>query len=169
MLWTVRLGSMGSLPSHISDAGGFIPTTDLSGHPLPVVDGDLCIWQVGDLFAIDLVSGELRWRYKLKAKNPQLKNAFARPIVADGVVYAVGAKKLVGLNLADGSERWVAKLPNAPLPQLELIDDLLVVRLGGTFSTGKKIVQQKPFGVAVVDREGGGVRWTWKRGSGLTH
>ncbi|MCZ6708740.1 MAG: PQQ-binding-like beta-propeller repeat protein, partial [Gammaproteobacteria bacterium] len=81
VLWTQRLGSMGSLPSHVSDSGGFIPTTDLSGHPPPVIQGDLFIWQAGDLFAVDLTSGELRWRYKLKAKNPQLKNAFARPIV----------------------------------------------------------------------------------------
>ena len=161
--WETRVGRVGSLPVHVSDAGGFIPATDLSGHPQPVVVGDTFLLQAGNLFAVDLESGELKWEYKLKAHNAALKNAYAQPIVHDGTIYAAGARQVVALDLATGAPQWTAKVSNAPMPELRRMGDSIVVRYGGVFSNGKTMVAQKPFGLAVVDASSGAVRWEWKK------
>ena len=163
VMWETRIGKVGSLGVHVSDAGGFIPATDLSGHPQPVIEGDTFLLQAGNLYAVDLTNGELKWEFKLKAHNPALKNAFARPIVHDGTVYATGARQVVALDVATGAQQWTAKVSNAPMPEMRRMGDSIVVRYGGVFSNGKQMVAQKPFGLAVVDASTGALRWEWKK------
>ncbi|MCH8278603.1 MAG: PQQ-binding-like beta-propeller repeat protein [Proteobacteria bacterium] len=87
-MWRTKLASVGGLPTHPSDIGGFIPSPDLNGHSQPLfLDGQM-ILAAGDLFAIDLNDGSLRWRAKLKASIPNLKNTYAQPILAGDVLYA---------------------------------------------------------------------------------
>ena len=46
------------------------------------------------------------WRYDLKPDS-ELQNT---PIVVDGVLYGVGANKVVALDAATGAEKWVFAL-----------------------------------------------------------
>lgn len=162
-LWNTRLGRNGTLPVHPIDDNGFISGTDLSGHPEPVVIDQAIIIVAGDLRSISLEDGKLNWHYKLKAGVPHLKRTYAQPVLADGVLYAAGSNRVVALDPKTGSEIWVTKLAKAPIPELHVASDRIIGRYGGTFSTGKKLVQQKPFGAFAIDRATGKLAWEWKR------
>jgi len=162
-LWRTKIGPVGTLPVHPSDIEGFIRTRDLNGHPPPLVVDDMLILAVGDLYAFDLASGEQRWRFKAKASVPNLKNTYAQPISANGVLYAVSRNSIHALDPATGSEKWKAKIGKAAMPELQLVGDKIVGRLGGTFSDGKNLVGSKPFGAFVVDTASGRLVWKWTK------
>ena len=162
-IWQTRLGRNGLLPVYKSDASGFIPTMDLSGHPNSLISGNNFILVAGDLYAIDLNSGAEKWRVKLGAANPALKRTYAAPILADGVLYATGKDRLYAIDAASGAEKWNVKIKKGVMPQLEVAGDLIVGRLGGTFSNSKKLVQVKPFGAFAVGRKDGALRWVWTK------
>lgn len=162
-LWRTKLASVGGLPTHASDIGGFIPSPDLNGHPQPLILDGQMILAAGNLFAIDLSDGTLRWKFKLKASIPNLKNTYAQPIVSGDVLYAVSKNSIHALNINTGEELWKVKIGKATMPQLELVGNLLVGRLGGTFSNGKKLVGAKPYGAFAVDTTSGELVWKWTK------
>ncbi|RKX32235.1 MAG: hypothetical protein DRP71_12315 [Verrucomicrobia bacterium] len=162
-IWEARLGSNGSMKLHKTETSGFMANMDLSGHPRPVIIGDTVILTGDQMIAINLDNGTEKWRYKLGAYNGGLKLAYARPVIADGVIYATGKKKLVALDLATGKEIWKGKAPKGTLPELEIVGDILVGRIGGTFSNGKDLVQVKPFGAYAVNRSNGKLNWSWTK------
>jgi outer membrane protein assembly factor BamB len=162
-VWETRLGRNGSMKLHRTETSGFMANMDLSGHPLPLIVDDTVVFTGDQMIAIDLDDGTEKWRYKLGAYNPGLKLAFARPVVADGVIYATGNKKLVALDLVTGKEIWKGKAPKGTLPELEIVGDILVGRIGGTFSNGKDLVQVKPFGAYAVNRTNGKLNWSWTK------
>ena len=161
--WRTKLGRMGMLPLHPSELSGFIPTSDLSGHPRPVITDDTMLLAAGDLYSIDLETGAENWRFKLKASNPGLKRTYAQPILADGVIYAIGKGTVHAIDAATGAEKWKTKVDKGPMPQLELVGDKLVGRIGGTFSNGKDLVQAKPFGAFAIDTGAGTLAWKWTK------
>lgn len=161
--WNTRIGSMGVLRTHAIDDNGFISGQDLSGHPPPLVTDDSFLLFAGGIYSLDLASGTLNWHYKLKAGHPTLKHTYAQPIIDGQTLYAAGNKRVVALNLADGTEVWTSKVSKGAIPQLELVDGMLVGRLGGTFSNGKKFAQLKPFGAFVLNQADGVKRWEWKK------
>jgi outer membrane protein assembly factor BamB len=163
-IWSLRIGGVGALPLHASDDSGFLSNRDLGGHPSPLLVGDYFILPAGDLYAFDIAKGEQVWRFKLKGGHPSLKRTYASPVLADGVLYATGKNRVYALSPVTGEELWSAKIGNAAMPQLEIVGDLLVGRLGGTFSDGKKLTQLKPFGAFVLQRDDGATRWIWKKG-----
>ena len=161
--WRSKIGSVGSLPTYASDLGGFIPSPDLNGHPQPVVTDDSIILAVGNLIALDLNDGSEKWRAKLKSSVPNLKNTYAQPVLDNGILYAVSRNSVHALDVVTGAEKWKVKVTKAAMPELWLIDGKLVGRLGGTFSNGKDLVQQKPFGAFVVDTATGTLQWKWTK------
>ncbi len=161
--WRTKLGRSGSLMLHNADIAGFIKSPDLNGHPPPVINDTQMILPVGDLIAIDLGSGAEQWRYQLKGSVAHLKNTYAQPIVADGVVYAAGRDSIHAIDAATGAEKWTAKVGKAQIPQLVLVGDKLVGRMGGAFSNGKDLVQSKPFGAFAVDTTSGNLAWKWTK------
>lgn len=162
-VWECRLGKNGALRLHKTETSGFMANMDLSGHPLPLIVDDTIILTGDQMIAVDLDDGTEKWRYKLGAYNAGLKLAFARPVHADGILYATGKKQVVALDLATGQQIWKGKAPKGTLPELEIVGDLLVGRIGGTFSNGKDLVQVKPFGAYVVDRNSGKLNWSWTK------
>ena len=160
--WSTRIGNVGVLPKHPMNDSGFIPAMDLSGHPEPLFLEGRLILAAGDIWAFNLETGENIWRYKLKAGNPVLKNTYAQPVVDGDVLVATGRDRLVALNISTGEELWSAKLGKAALPEVVVTDSHYLVRMGGTFSNGKKLIQQKPFGVAAVSKSGS-LDWRWKK------
>ena len=161
--WRTRLGGMGTLPTHPSDIGGFIPSPDLNGHPQPVLTEDTMILVAGNLYAVNLSDGSEQWRFKLKASVPTLKNNYAQPVLRDGVLYAVSNDSVYAIDAATGEQAWKTKIGKASMPQLQLVGDKLVGRLGGSFSNGKDLVQHKPFGAFVVDTGSGALAWKWTK------
>ena len=161
--WRSKIGNVGSLPTHASDLGGFIPSPDLNGHPLPVVTDDSIILSAGNLIALDLSDGTEKWRAKLKSSVPNLKNSYAQPVLDNGILYAASRNSIHALDVVTGAEKWKVKIAKAAMPELWLVNDKLVGRLGGTFSNGKDLVQQKPFGAFVVDAATGKLQWKWTK------
>lgn len=162
-LWQVKLGSVGTMQLHPSDISGFIPTTDLSGHPPPLVVDNTMYISAGTLFAINLEDGSEIWRAKIKSSNPSLKNTYAQPLHVDGTLYAASRDSVYALNAATGEELWRAKVGKAAIPQLTMAGDRLVGRLGGTFSNGKDLASLKPFGAFSIDTTTGKVQWKWTK------
>ena len=117
----------------------------------------------GNLVAVDIDTGEEKWRFKLKASDATLKRTYAQPLLVDGVLYAVSRNSLYAIDMASGAEKWKAKIGTAPMPQLELVGDKIVGQMGGSFSNGKDIVQKKPFGAFVVDTTSGKLAWKWTK------
>jgi len=161
--WRTRLGSAGSLPVHRSAMSGFIPVQNFSGHPQPIITDDTFLLVAGDLIAVDINSGEEKWRFKLKASVNNLKRTYAQPLLVDGTLYAVSKNSVYAIDMATGTEKWKAKIGNSTMPQIEMVGNLIVGRMGGSFSNGKDIVQQKPFGAFAVDTTTGKLAWKWTK------
>ena len=162
-LWRTRLGGAGSLPVHPSEMSGFIPVPNFSGHPQPVITDDTFVLVAGDLIAVDINTGEEKWRFKLKASVNNLKRTYAQPLLVDGILYAVSRDSMYAIDLVTGAQKWKAKIGKSTMPQLELVDNLIVGRMGGTFSNGKDIVDAKPFGAFAVDIGSGKLQWKWTK------
>ncbi|MFV2090672.1 MAG: PQQ-binding-like beta-propeller repeat protein, partial [Pseudomonadales bacterium] len=161
--WDTRLGGMGLLPTHMIDDNGFVSGMDLSGHPEPIITDDTLYLVAGDIRSISMADGTVNWHYKLKGSVPNLKHTYAQPVLDNGTLYAAGSNRIVALNAATGEEIWSTRIGKAAIPELHLVDDRIVGRLGGTFSTGKKMQQVKPFGAFVVDKQSGALLWQWKK------
>ena len=162
-VWSTKIGPVGHLPTHYSDIEGFIRTRDLNGHPRPLITEDMFILAAGDLYAFDLDSGAQRWRFKAKASSPNVKNTYAQPVMVDDVIYAASRNSIHALDPASGAEKWKSKIGKAAIPELQITGDIIVGRLGGTFSDGKKLVGQKPFGAFAVNRTSGDLVWKWTK------
>lgn len=161
--WRTRLGSNGSLPVHTSEESGFIPVQDFSGHPQPLITDDTFLLVASNLIAVDINTGVEKWRFKLKASVNNLKRTYAQPLLVDGILYAVSRNSLYAIDFTTGEEVWKAKIGNAAMPQLEMVNNMIVGRMGGSFSNGKDIVQQKPFGAFVVNTTSGKLAWKWTK------
>jgi outer membrane protein assembly factor BamB len=157
---------------HISDStGGWIPDTDLSGHPMPVVEDGIIYLPYTGLTAINLETGETLWHTSFKTAHPSYKLTNARPIIKDDVIYTSGDGHILAVNKKSGEILWDTKVGRKyAIPELLVIDDQVVGRIGGTFSTGKDLAQLKPFGVVALNRADGSERWLWKKGKdGMTN
>jgi outer membrane protein assembly factor BamB len=159
-VWRTRINGRGDLPLHLSDSPGS-KVKDLSGHPQPLIIDNTFILVAGDLFAIDLASGVQKWRFPLKAAVRDLKQTYAQPILVDGVLYAAGRSAVYAIDPQTGTQKWRAKIRKAAMPQLEMVGDLLIGRMGGTFSTGKALVGGAPYGAFAVDSRTGKLLWKW--------
>lgn len=158
--WRLRVGSTSSLPKHRSERGSI---QDFSGHSQPVVTNDAFILTAGELIAVDIASGNELWRFKLRGSRKDIKQAFAQPVLQDNILYAAGEGALHAIDPTNGRQIWKVKIGSGPVPQLEMIDNLIVGRLGGTFSTGKDVVSKGPFGAFAVDTSQGAMRWKWTK------
>lgn len=124
-LWGFPLPAPPSQPGYVwrfqpDDAGrteGIISAPAVAGDGFYV--GDL----LGNLYAGDALTGELRWTFTAQ------DGIVASPVVVGDLV-AFGDKSgwLYGVNRADGSERWRLQLPAAIRTDPVYADGLLLVR-----------------------------------------
>ena len=116
------------------------------------------------LVSLDAASGEEQWRYRIsdayKGHDGSDDGPIATPMIADGVVYGLGAwGHLFALSLADGHEIWaqqVVETLGARKPAWgftttpTVVGDVLVVETGG--NAGRAI--------SAFDRRTGQLRWS---------
>jgi len=115
--------------------------------------------------AFDAATGKELWRIPIdpiyEGHDGSDDGPLASPVIADGVVYAIGARgRLFALRLADGSELWSVRLtealgaraPNYGFVTTPLVEgELLVVLAGGTEERS----------VVAFDRRTGERRWSY--------
>ncbi|HYV39597.1 MAG TPA: PQQ-binding-like beta-propeller repeat protein [Gemmataceae bacterium] len=90
---------------HWRKKSGSVPMFHTASSPL-IVDG-MCIVYAGSLTAFDLAKGTIKWQ----AKSVTADQASPTLMTVDGVkqiVAQVGAKSLVGVDVADGKVLWTA-------------------------------------------------------------
>jgi outer membrane protein assembly factor BamB len=111
--------------------------------------------------AFDVANGQQIWRFEMGGnfRNAQGDGPRATPIVAGGLVYALGARsKLYALDVASGEERWGidlakdlgAKVPEWGTSASPLVEGpYLIVDVAG----------RKDFGVVAFDKTTGEIAW----------
>lgn len=95
--------------------------------------------EADELFAIDAVSGSVRWRYRSSALGSE------PPVVADEVVYAPSEDGVVALDSTDGTT--VTALGGRGTPVARVGDVLYAVEDGSLYA---------------LDARGDGVRWSYR-------
>ena len=134
----------------------------LDRYPAATIDGDTLYIPYLGIHAYDLATGTLKWGTSFKVGDGALRHARAAPLIDGDVIYAAGAGMVYAFDRATGKQLWRAKLRGGPtVSELRATGDVVLARLGGTFTTGAKLLARKPFGVVAINRDGGKVRWRY--------
>ena len=144
---------------------------------------DKILLMVQGLQVIDRKTGKELWRAdfdlfdtKGLGGSTYVYNSIAYPLVADDAVYLIYNKPSSGkvllqkLDINTGQPKWELKLDgkNPVVPQIQLVDNKLILQIGGLVSIEgtdtKGVAFQKtrwdgPFGVMVVDANNGNMLW----------
>ena len=126
-------------------------TSGLVGSSSPAVGGGLVIapLSTGDVVAFN-AKGEPAWSDSLSrtgrfAGFAQLSDVSARPVIADGTVYAVGVSgRMIAASLRDGRRLWDQEIASAYMPAVSG-NSVFAVTVDGR--------------VVAVDRQNGVLRW----------
>ncbi|MEM6674561.1 MAG: PQQ-binding-like beta-propeller repeat protein [Planctomycetota bacterium] len=129
----------------------------------PAIEGDtvVALGAVGELRAVDLRTGELRWRRALLEDGEENLEygVGASPRIEDGVVFVQGAEGVHAIDLTSGNERWSA-LPETMAYAAPVLADVLGRRTL-IVSTAERVVG--------LSSDSGEELWTfpWKVSHGL--
>ncbi len=167
-----ELSKVNKMPMHQTDTAGFFTAAfDLSGHSAPVMEGNVLYLPYLGVMAVNLDSGALLWSQEFEPSVADVKQAFS-PIVIEGdTIYKSGRGTVVAIDKLSGQLRWQSKVKKSyTTPELLVLGDQVVVRVGGMFSNGKGMVPKKPFGVLSLDKATGAEKWNWtKAKDGITN
>ena len=122
----------------------------------PAVAGETAIFGGGDgvVYAIDMASGEVRWRF---ATGGRVRSS---PAVADGVVYAGSADgSLYALGLADGRERWRFDTQGQRLDSARYGYDRRTITSSPAVAGGAVYFGSRDGSLYAVDATTGALRW----------
>ena len=167
----VSLGSGGvaAVAVPVGAVGAAVRWHAESAHPVtgpvvPLRDEGLAVYgdEGGDLTAVDLETGERRWRWRLR------EGFHYPPLASRGRLYAATkANSLYCFDAKRGGERWRAALPGRPAsPPVRMAGAVLVVTRDGLVvevnaETGERIGNPRDLGAEVlglVRRSGDGAR-----------
>lgn len=164
MRFQTEYAKFNALKMHRTDTAGWLSSAmDLSGHAPPLIDGEVMYLPYRGLTAVNLTSGEIIWDYAFKTVDSGLKNTTGSPVIEGDIIYSTGRGNVVALNKLTGDLIWNQKVGSKyALPELQVLEEQIVVRIGGQFSDGQNIQPKKPFGVASLDKTSGKKRWLWK-------
>ncbi len=131
---------------------GIPERSGLLANSSPSVSGNRVVvpFTSGEILTFDAETGEGIWSAQLAGQSrftavSGFSDVAARPVISDGVVYAISVSgNLIATRLDDGNRLWGNGLASAHTPAVSG-DSLFVVTLTGD--------------VAAVDRETGAVRW----------
>lgn len=157
------LSKFNRLPMHMTDTSGmFSVATDLSGHARPVIEGNTVYLPYKGMTAMNLDSGEILWEQEFDPVDPGLKNTFSAIAIDGDTIYKTGRGTVVAINKSTGELVWESKQRKKDMmPELRILDDQIIIRVGGLFSNGKDLIPMKPFGVRSLDKATGQERWEW--------
>lgn len=171
-LWQSRYAKAGKLDYHLSDNSSvWSPVMDLSGHQEPLLDGDRIYLPFMGVHAFDLKDGNLAWEVTFQTADTSLKRTYAPLLLENETLYATGQGIIVAINRADGNILWQEKVSKkAPLADMNIAGDSLLVRTGGTFTDTKKLQMKTPLGLIALDKKTGTEKWEFKKGKlGITN
>ena len=89
--------------------------TPYPANGAPAIDGDTVVVTLGDgeIHALALADGSVRWTANVSAGLPSLASSlWAPPVIADGVVYAGVQFRLAAFDVATGAQRWHHDISN---------------------------------------------------------
>jgi len=125
----------------------------LIANPSPAVSGNTVVvpYPSGEIIAINISDGVPAWSDSLASTSTGAIGAMtdaSRPVIVDGVVYAVGhSGRMLANGLETGERRWSAKVPGMQAPVVSG-DTAFVVDIRGA--------------LMALEADGGRVRWTMK-------
>lgn len=122
------------------------------GNASPAVVGNTVIvpYQNGEIIAFDTASGETKWFDAVTGASrfttvAALNDVVARPVVYDGVVYAVGVSgRIIAIQASTGERLWAQNVGSSHTPAVAG-NTIFVANLSGE--------------VVALDRSTGNVRW----------
>ena len=134
----------------------------LSAHSRITIEDGIAYVPFLGLHAIDMKTGNIKWRSGFRKKIPEYIGTYAQPLVVDSKVYASDTGVVYAFDKSSGKQLWRAKIRRAGvIPELQMTKSLLLARFGGTFSNRRKITQLSSFGVAGIDHANGEVAWNF--------
>lgn len=163
--YQTSLAKLNAFPMHLTDsAGWFAPTTDLSGHARPLIDGNRLYLSYNGLMAVNLDDGSILWNQEFDTVDPGLKQSMSPLQLVGDTIYMSARGRVVAIDRNSGAQQWEAKVKkNWAMPELQVLDDQVLVRVGGLFSNGKDLVPREPYGILSLDRASGAEKWEWTK------
>lgn len=135
----------------------------------PQVVGDLVVLDWLGLHTFKVADGApiagLKMERALKGgrmgKKKTLSNTNGLTQVENGIAYMVAGEKVVAIDINSGALKWETKELGTALPEMYLVGDKLVARMGGTFiyyeGGDPKFKEMSPYGVVILDKATGQV------------
>ncbi len=124
------------------------------GNP-PIVVDDVVIVDWRGFYAFDLMDTSRVVRMGIGRRDLVGGNS---PIqVEDGTAYLVASKNIMALNIDDGETLWKSQKIPSIVPEMHILEDRLVCRMGGEFprKNGDMSEEHKPYGLLVLDKNTG--------------
>jgi outer membrane protein assembly factor BamB len=145
--------------------GKYFPKFDLSGAQPPIYDGDSLYMTYAGLHRFDLNTGKLVWKVAYDVTEGKIKRGNAQAIIDGDVIYTSAKGQLRAIDKATGALRWTSKDFGGAVAEVQMRDDVLYGRLGGTFyDFGKREYSiKKPLGVAAIDKKTGATTWFYDK------
>jgi len=140
---------------------GLSERASLLSNTSPAVSGDTVVvpYPSGDVIAINIATGRPQWRESVarsrsRASSLASLNDFARPVIADGVVYAVGhSGRMIATSQKTGKRLWSQSVSGTQQPWVAG-ENVYVVDKGGR--------------LMALSRKSGDVLWVAKLPGGKT-
>lgn len=165
-LWQVPYADNRSVILHVAeDSGRFLQKFDLCGNQEPVLDGDNLLVPFAGVQCIDLKTGAQKWTAAFDPAHKTYKKAYAPLLLKDDTVYAAGRGEVYAVNKADGTVKWKSKkIGSGIISELQVIDDVVYVRVGGNFydTAAKQWKLDLPLIVMALDKASGNQLWEFR-------
>jgi outer membrane protein assembly factor BamB len=105
----------------------WLPPSGVASSGAPLVSGDtLYIGSGGRIYAVDRVSGNKIWQFPAEEQIP---GSFrAAPIIANGVLIAIGDNKIVyGIDPTTGLQKWSYVMPSRAIREPVVADAFVII------------------------------------------
>ena len=143
----------------------YFPKFDLSGANPPLYDADSVYFTYAGLHRYSLEDGRLLWGAKYDVTEGSIKRGNAQAVIDGDTIYTSAKGQLRAIDKATGAVRWVGRDFGGAVAEMKLGGDCIYGRLGGAFYdfSKREYVNQKPFGVAAVDKKTGATVWYYDK------
>ncbi len=136
------------------------------GQYPPVIKGDVGMidWAGYHSFSVldgkPIVSLQFARGYKRGMLSRYIMEGTNAPMVVEGnIAYVVAKDQVIAVDTQTGKKKWESEELDGALPEMHLVGNRIVLRMGGVFASGfgssREYKELKPYGVAILDKETG--------------